>query len=378
MAKEYFVKEGDVDVLKDDVDKKISSPNTAKVGQILSVKAIDETGKPTAWEVIDKPGSGPGESSPYIYMTQEEYEALTEYEQDKMYWVTYPLSNRYLIWKNGEAFGLGSGELVDNNFYKISPGYVFNYDPPGGTASSSSTKIGSIKYVDMTFKVTKIPNYTFSKSNLVKINIGNNVTSIGEKAFYNCSSLTGAMIIPNRVTSIGSEAFRDCSSLSSVIIPDSVTSISAQAFLSCISLENLVIGGGIKSMGNQVFYNCSSLQNLIIKDGITTLGESIFSGCSSLSSVTIPDSVINIGVGAFKSCAITDIIIPDGVTSISNFTFGSCSKLKNVTIGSGITTIETSAFDSCYALKTITINKPSGSISGAPWGATNATVVWTG
>lgn len=57
MAKEYFVKEGDVDVLKDDVDKKISSPNTAGVGQILSVKAIDENGKPTAWEVIDKPES---------------------------------------------------------------------------------------------------------------------------------------------------------------------------------------------------------------------------------------------------------------------------------------------------------------------------------
>ena len=32
MAKEYFVKEEDIDVLKDNVDNKISSPNTAEVG----------------------------------------------------------------------------------------------------------------------------------------------------------------------------------------------------------------------------------------------------------------------------------------------------------------------------------------------------------
>ena len=57
MAKEYFAKEEDIDILRDDVDKKISSPNVAKVGQILSVKAIDENGKPTEWEVIDKPES---------------------------------------------------------------------------------------------------------------------------------------------------------------------------------------------------------------------------------------------------------------------------------------------------------------------------------
>lgn len=57
MAKEYFVKEEDIDVLKSNVDKKISSPNTAEVGQILSVKAIDGNGKPTEWEVVDKPES---------------------------------------------------------------------------------------------------------------------------------------------------------------------------------------------------------------------------------------------------------------------------------------------------------------------------------
>ena len=59
--------------------------------------------------------------------------------------------------------------------------------------------------------------------------IGNNVTSIGNAAFYNCTGMT-AITIPNSVTSIGGSAFYGCSGLTSVTIPDSVTSIGDGAF----------------------------------------------------------------------------------------------------------------------------------------------------
>jgi hypothetical protein len=59
--------------------------------------------------------------------------------------------------------------------------------------------------------------------------IPNSVTSIGERAFYECSGLT-SITIPNSVTSIGRSAFSGCSGLTSVTIPNSVTSIGDGAF----------------------------------------------------------------------------------------------------------------------------------------------------
>ena len=44
-----------------------------------------------------------------------------------------------------------------------------------------------------------------------------------------------SIVIPSGVTSIGEEAFCNCSSLESITLPDSVTSIGEEAFCKCSS-----------------------------------------------------------------------------------------------------------------------------------------------
>jgi len=68
----------------------------------------------------------------------------------------------------------------------------------------------------------------------------NSVTSIGNRAFYSCNSLT-SVTIGDSVTSIGVEAFHSCDSLTSVAIPDSVTSIGRDAFRYCSGLTGVKV-----------------------------------------------------------------------------------------------------------------------------------------
>ena len=77
---------------------------------------------------------------------------------------------------------------------------------------------------------------------VVALEIGTDVTSIGNYAFYACSGLR-TVTIPNTVTSIGQEAFLECSALTSMTIPNSVTSIGYGTFYSCYNLTSVTFEG---------------------------------------------------------------------------------------------------------------------------------------
>ena len=84
---------------------------------------------------------------------------------------------------------------------------------------------------------TKIIRYPEGKHGSQYV-IPNSVTSIGDYAFWMCSSLT-SIEVPSSVTSIESGAFRECSRLTSIEIPSSVTSIKDQAFYFCTRLTTI-------------------------------------------------------------------------------------------------------------------------------------------
>lgn len=105
------------------------------------------------------------------------------------------------------------------------------------------------------------------------------VKSIGDYAFYGCSSLT-SIEIPNSVKSIDYCAFSDCSDLTSIEIPNSVTSVGDFAFSGCSGLTSIEIPNSVTSIGRGAFLYCSGLTSVTIPNSVTTIGNFAFSGCS--------------------------------------------------------------------------------------------------
>ncbi len=138
-----------------------------------------------------------------------------------------------------------------------------------------------------------------------------------------------SVVIPYGVTSIGDWAFYGCTSLASITIPDSVTSISNHAFQDCTSLTRVTIGNNVTNIGYEAFSYCTSLTSIIIPDSVTSIGDWAFYYCTSLKSIIIPDSVISIGNDAFSSCRnLKSITIPDSVIRIGNYAFYGNKNLK--------------------------------------------------
>ncbi len=247
--------------------------------------------------------------------------------------------------------------------------------------------------------VTSIGDRAFSGcSSLTNIEIPNSVTSIGDRAFSGCSSLTDIKI-PDSVTSIGDEAFSFCSSLTNIEISNSVTSVGDWAFSFCSSLTNIEISNSVTSIGDEAFFNCSSLKKIIVDSSneyytsiddilynktktkllcypagkdhtsfiipphVTRIGDWAFYGCSSLTKIEIPNSVTSIGDEAFSGCSsLTNIEIPNSVTSIGDRAFSGCSSLTDIKIPNSVTSIGDEAFFNCSSLTNIEISNSVTSV----------------
>ena len=208
----------------------------------------------------------------------------------------------------------------------------------------------------------EIPSVVKSGENSYK------VFSIGDEAFYWCSSLT-SITIPEGVTSIGGEAFYWCSRLTEITIPESVISIGISAFANCENLaafygegngyytiddnRALLVDGGTTLLAYAAGNTATSYT---IPEGVTSIGAEAFYGCSSLTSVSLPSTLPSIGNEAFHGCSgLTSITIPEGVTAISERAFRYCSNLTSITIQGSIILIGDNAFQRCNKLGSLTL-----------------------
>ena len=110
------------------------------------------------------------------------------------------------------------------------------------------------------------------------------VVSTNPEASQYRSQTFEKLILLSSVTSIGNSAFMDCTSLENINISNSVTSIGGNAFNNCTSLENINISNSVTMINSGTFYNCKSLASITI-DSVTSIGDYAFGNCTSLKDV---------------------------------------------------------------------------------------------
>ena len=108
-------------------------------------------------------------------------------------------------------------------------------------------------------------------------------------------------------------------------------------------------------------------------DDVTLVESYGFADCVKLGSIDLP-SATTLQSRCFYNCAaLTSISIPK-VTRIQNQVFYNCTGLSRVDFKVTATSIDSTAFQGCTNITTINVPWASGTVAGAPWGATNATI----
>ena len=161
------------------------------------------------------------------------------------------------------------------------------------------------------------------------------------------------------VTSIGERAFQDCTSLTSVTIPESVTRINNYAFNGCYRLKNFTVSSNLTSIGSSILGSCDGLSK------VNMFVTNMSSFCNNPrptfdSKISTNSRYLPIFLFDGNGNEIRDFTIPDDVTSISCSVFDNCSRLKSITFPSSITdiNIDVNRFSNTYSLATVILEGP--------------------
>lgn len=250
--------------------------------------------------------------------------------------------------------------------------------------------------------------------------LSNSAGNMPQATFGNCSALVSCSI-PEGCLTIYDNAFSTCASLLGVAIPDSVTRVYA-AFPGTTSLRSIKITG-ITSFSSANTFSNSGVMN-VDAPNVVTIGTNCFSGCPRLMRLAVKEFYASSSGTFSSSTALKELIAPGGLRNVGSGTFVNCGGLRDlppITNCGGIASSafagymglekivvsSTSAFTSAsvfsgpfYRLKKVYFTeKPSsinaqlfsgcantnftiyccwseGEVANAPWGATNATVVY--
>ena len=105
------------------------------------------------------------------------------------------------------------------------------------------------------------------------------VVAIGERAFRDCSTLNGDVVLPKSIVAIEKEAFMNADGLNGrIYFPQSLKVISDRAFYGCQSLQgDLIIPDSVETIGDEAFSYCTGIGSAVYGGrGLKSVGRDVF------------------------------------------------------------------------------------------------------
>lgn len=207
--------------------------------------------------------------------------------------------------------------------------------------------------------VTKIDSRAFANCTAITMVIfPDTITSIGDFAFMDCSSLTAVYLNLSDIASLGEGAFKKCSKLISISLSrTSITTLKEFTFAECNALASVELPDTLTTIEGYAFYHNKGLASLdLSKTGITSIGSSAFYHCFALTSVLLPKTLNSIGDSAFYLCTALSSIdfSKTSLKSIGINSFYQCTALTSIVLPKTLTSIGMNAFRNCYYIATVT------------------------
>lgn len=235
--------------------------------------------------------------------------------------------------------------------------------------------------------VTEIAASAFEgRTDLTSVTIPTSITTIGEKAFFNCVNLDVTIVgdleeagsglykynADSQLSSIGNYAFSN-TAISTIAFPNSLTVINEGVFDGCTKLDTVHFHGGLTKIGDYAFRN-TGVKKLPKITQMEEIGISAFEGCTKLTEISLY-GLTRIRERAFAGSGITgELKIPNYVTAIHKEAFMDCKNITKLTVtpanslDKGLNTISSKAFFGCTSLKEVDIQRIRSTTAYAAFG----------
>ncbi len=208
------------------------------------------------------------------------------------------------------------------------------------------------------------------------IEISENITIIAERAFANAPFVSKIdFSAAKSLIEIKKEAFIGLEEITDIALPENLTSIGERAFYGCVRLS--VISGIPTSgeIGSAAFDECGTEKNACwdVRNGVLRRYR------GNAKTVVIPQNVIEIAANAFKGNSYAEtVVFPTELTTVGKSAFESCVNLKQVIVNDKLNEIREKAFYGCDELDKIDFSFANGlnviagdAFDGTKWLATH-------